>query len=63
MAEAEFVLSAVRMVTFPTTDDDRALPQKKRNEALSYTIKNLQVEECQSIILKKNPNKKNNALG
>ena len=53
MAEAEFVLNVVCMVTFPTMDDEGALPQKKRNEALSYTIRNLQVEECQSIILEK----------
>lgn len=33
MAEAEFVLNVVCMATFPTMDD--ALPQKKRNEALS----------------------------
>lgn len=51
MAEAEFVLNVVCMATFPTMDD--ALPQKKRNEALSYAIRNLQVEECQSIILEK----------
>lgn len=56
MAEAEFVLNVVCMVTFPTMDDEGALPQKKRNEALSYTIRNLQVEECQSIILEKKKN-------
>lgn len=62
MAEAEFVLSVVRMVTLSTMDDDRALPQKRRNEAISYNVKNSQVEEFQSIIPKK-INKKNNALG
>lgn len=38
LAQAEFVFNVAFMGTFPSADDEGALPHKKKNVALSYAI-------------------------